>query len=1290
MSNSRRKNQTSNGYARVHLKKRTTYFLTKLIAFIVLLIFLFPTIVTATNSVTEIVNNVNESTTEKTEKNNENSVQEEFNYPEENKEEEQIAEEGKEEEKTEEKKEVPKEVLEKKPDLIETQKVEGEQVEVDKYSTTYKIGEKTFKKVISTVPNTYTNSEGKEQEIDNTLVKEGGNTLRRAVTGETYTNKSNDFKVSLPKDIKNGTGITVGKDDKKIELIPVEGDFSNSVVQENAIRYNNVLDSIDYQYTMFNTALKEDIILNKYVDKNEFKYELRLNGLTAKQEENIINIYDGEEIKYDIEAPLMEDANGQMSRNIQLKLEETEGKTYITVIADKEWLKEEARAYPVKIDPTISTIFHEGESFFTTVEEYIPTLTIGDNGFCYVGYDNGVASGTNGAGSMGGHGITRIYTKFDIPDIPKDAQVTSATYNLYQASTFYTASGAEERAEIGLYSVAEDWDGAGRAWNDQPFDGQEFVDSKRVQSTRGYLEFNITELVNEWVQGIKPNKGICFKAISENTMQCEWIGSPKSASDYSPNHVPTMEIVWEVVDPVDPNLPLNDLNVNLRPMTEKDTTGKLRFDGVFVDGLSRPGTVVNFWTNVASDFYGLVYASGSYKYPDSSSFESTFPLANKYKNKLSNWQSGNIFTNPEFNKLYRVQAQATDGTEVSEEKQSDSFVVYQVKQRDTIPYIASYYGVPLNTIMRDNRVQDALLVENNTLFIRNPNKNAEKPYSPDPLTDKQKREIDGALRGRALHCEYGYEPINLNTGNFYMEKVDSNIPDLGGNFNISRTYNSKGEGYVGLFGKNWDFQYSEILTKLEDGTIQYSKGDGKLLFFSPDGNGGYTSPYGTELVIKETSHQGKIEAIEEENAVGEIVTTPEEVYTYYTYEITDKTINETRKFNSYGLLTNIVDSLGNDTKIEYNEDYEMTKITSGAGKVYTITMTDGKITAIALPNGGILKYEYDDNSNLVKSIDAEKNETRYEYNDKGQMTAWYNGEGVKVISNEYDGEGRVTKQYDGNNNVVTLAYENGKTISTDANGNVTNYYYNDRGYTTKIEHPDGSVETKEYDNDGNLTKATNGEGIITTFEYDSNRNCIKETRSNGDTKTAEYNTLNLPTKIVDFDGKVTSYTYDSKGNLLTETNNANQVKTYDYDNQNRVIKITDEADGVTKYTYTGANVTSITNAENQKTSYYYNNMNQVTSIKNQAEEVTRYTYNLNGDMLTEQLPDESTTTYIYDKASRQTAEIDANGNRTNFEYSNNDHVVKGVDPEGKPFTVEYDKNGNAIKETDANRKSDTI
>ena len=79
------------------------------------------------------------------------------------------------------------------------------------------------------------------------------------------------------------------------------------------------------------------------------------------------------------------------------------------------------------------------------------------------------------------------------------------------------------------------------------------------------------------------------------------------------------------------------------------------------------------------------------------------------------------------------------------------------------------------------------------------------------------------------------------------------------------------------------------------------------------------------------------------------------------------------------------------------------------------------------------------------------------------MTAWYDGNGTKIIENSYDDKARVTKQVDGTGAVSTLAYSDGQTQTTDANGTITTYYYDKQYRTTKIAYPDQTTISKAYD-----------------------------------------------------------------------------------------------------------------------------------------------------------------------------------------------------------------------------------
>src|SRR5699024_8230205 len=158
--------------------------------------------------------------------------------------------------------------------------------------------------------------------------------------------------------------------------------------------------------------------------------------------------------------------------------------------------------------------------------------------------------------------------------------------------------------------------------------------------------------------------------------------------------------------------------INLRPMTEKSVSGKLKFDAVFPDGVAKSKSIVEYYLlpdEEAVEKHHVTDAKPLYSYPDSTEYNKEFPEANKYLSKDSNWQ-GALYSGLSKDKLYQFKAVAAkeiDGkVQIGKEVSSDTFVIYEVKQYDTFPKIAKYYGIPLATIMKDNQVIDALVVAN--------------------------------------------------------------------------------------------------------------------------------------------------------------------------------------------------------------------------------------------------------------------------------------------------------------------------------------------------------------------------------------------------------------------------------------------------------------------------------------------------------------------------------------------------------------------------------------------------
>lgn len=203
----------------------------------------------------------------------------------------------------------------------------GKPVLIDEHTKVYQTGERNFKTVYSEIPNTFKNALGKEVEYDNTLVLK-----EKLLAADYYTATASDINVKLPAEKKSAFGVSFEYDDVKVKMTPTEGSYDKPAVKENAILYNDVFDGIDVQYTVNALGMKEDIILNKCVDKSAFTYKLDVSGAKVIEENGVLNLYkkNSDTPFLTISAPIMTDANGAISDAVSMTFEDD----VLTVTAD--------------------------------------------------------------------------------------------------------------------------------------------------------------------------------------------------------------------------------------------------------------------------------------------------------------------------------------------------------------------------------------------------------------------------------------------------------------------------------------------------------------------------------------------------------------------------------------------------------------------------------------------------------------------------------------------------------------------------------------------------------------------------------------------------------------------------------------------------------------------------------------------------------------------------------------------------------------------------------------------
>ncbi|MDR2381122.1 MAG: DNRLRE domain-containing protein, partial [Bifidobacteriaceae bacterium] len=404
---------------------------------------------------------------------------------------------------------------------------DGEVVAVDGEAVTYQTGVGKFTTTVGGPLEAFVDEAGQIQRVDNTL------TPVVEADGDAYfTNGANELRTTIPAEVSTERGIVFESQGFALELIPLEGDYSHPVVQDNAVLYNSVFEGVDIQYTLVGAVVKEDIVLNWPVGRSEFGFKLAPGpGLRISEEDGAIELLaggsgtgsGGEAVVFRLTAPIMQDAAGAISDAVTLELEDVGDGPVARVKADPEWLGAAERAYPVRIDPNLDIA--PSNISLIGVEQGSPDLYIGDNGYPYSGYDDGLVSG-NIAQYNTAHLMTRTYVdiNYDFVAAFEDCKINSAVFSLDQRTAW--SGGA---TNFGLYSVDTTWNPGAITWNNQLNSGHTFIQFQPASANGGRIAWDVREMVNNWAQGLKPNRGLVVKAENERWMQAE-VFSNKAAS----------------------------------------------------------------------------------------------------------------------------------------------------------------------------------------------------------------------------------------------------------------------------------------------------------------------------------------------------------------------------------------------------------------------------------------------------------------------------------------------------------------------------------------------------------------------------------------------------------------------------------------------------------------------------------------------------------------------------------------------------------------------------------------
>ena len=281
--------------------------------------------------------------------------------------------------------------------------------------------------------------------------------------------------------------------------------------QKDALVYKDVFPGVDFEYIVSSGALKENIVVNEPKQEYKYSFDVDFSGLTPKNNpDGSITLMDGDNIVFILSAPYMYDMNRMESTEVKMSLEQSNGRSVLTIAADCEWINSEERAYPIIIDPSVN----------------IPTNYMNDVFVEDLLFANSPRSNNELRAGKNLTNLTRTYIKTELPStIPYGSVITSATLTLYKENYFQAWNQSNINIVACDCSNVLNWSSSNITWNNQPFsnaaNGYQNVSNCQITSvtatnSKSTYVFELKTAAQKWLN-TGNNNGVMLASSNENS-----------------------------------------------------------------------------------------------------------------------------------------------------------------------------------------------------------------------------------------------------------------------------------------------------------------------------------------------------------------------------------------------------------------------------------------------------------------------------------------------------------------------------------------------------------------------------------------------------------------------------------------------------------------------------------------------------------------------------------------------------------------------------------------------------
>ena len=344
--------------------------------------------------------------------------------------------------------------------------------------------------------------------------------------GYDYTNGQNDYRINFSKDSSKGIEAVIGNysysivpySDTKAEGTESVAEFSNEKFE--VFQYENIYgEGTNLRFYPQLNGLKDEIVLNRNINKNSFSFELKTNNCTAKlNEDGTISIINNDDtVIQTFTAPFAYDSEyveGDLNSHYvdcEYSLIDKDETSYImTITVPNEWFTSDSTKYPVVIDPTTSQLGNYRDAGIYN-KSTSASICYGKEETCCFG-------------RASEYGYGRVLNQFTMPSEIKKGAVINSAYSWQRETTGRTTT-----TKVTPHMVTSAWYEGEVTWKTRPTYNSVKGTTRTINSkstddpdNKYWYKFNITNMVQKWADGTNKNYGFCFESSEETDGNYNW------------------------------------------------------------------------------------------------------------------------------------------------------------------------------------------------------------------------------------------------------------------------------------------------------------------------------------------------------------------------------------------------------------------------------------------------------------------------------------------------------------------------------------------------------------------------------------------------------------------------------------------------------------------------------------------------------------------------------------------------------------------------------------------------